>query len=264
MVGRTKSAWVSDPVRGLLTRLYSGDDAISRNFRYGLLAFDLVTVVYFVVTSMLVGSQAFHAVDLLIAAVLIADFFARLIVSPRPARFLTAGTTLVDMIVIVALIAPVFVTNLAFLRIVRMLRLLRSYHVMRELRRIEWFRKNEEVLNSATDLVVFVFLTSAVVYVIEKPVNPQVTNFVDALYFTTTTLTTTGFGDITMSDTPGRLLAILIMFLGVALFFRLAQAIFHPHKVRFDCPDCGLQRHDPDAVHCKHCGRTLNIPNDGW
>jgi voltage-gated potassium channel len=255
---------VSDPVRRLLTRLYSGDDRAARNFRYGLLAFDVITVAYFIVTSMLVSTQIFHAIDLLIAAVLIADFFARLIVSPRPARFLTAGTTLVDIIVIVALIAPVFLTNLAFLRIVRMLRLLRSYHVMRELRRIKWFRKNEELLNSATDLVVFVFLTSAVVYVIEKPVNPAVTNFVDALYFTTTTLTTTGFGDITMSDTPGRLLAILIMFLGVALFFRLAQAIFHPRKVRFDCPDCGLQRHDPDAVHCKHCGRTLNIPNDGW
>ena len=175
---------------------------------------------------MLVGSQIFHAVDLAIAGVLIADFFARLIVAPRPARFLTAATTFIDVIVIVALIAPVFLPNLAFLRIVRMLRLLRSYHVMRELRRIAWFRRREELLNAATDLTVFVFLTSAVVYVIEKPINPDVTDFVDALYFTVTTLTTTGFGDITLSDTFGRLLAIVMMFLGVALFFRLAQAIF--------------------------------------
>jgi voltage-gated potassium channel len=257
-------ARAGDPVRRLLTRLYSGDDPTARNFRYALLGFDILTVVYFIVTSMLVGSQVFHAIDLAIAGVLIADFFARLIVSPRPARFLTAATTFIDVIVIVALIAPVFLPNLAFLRIVRMLRLLRSYHVMRELRRIAWFRRREELLNAATDLIVFVFLTSAVVYVVEKPINPDVTNFIDALYFTVTTLTTTGFGDITMSDTFGRLLAIVMMFLGVALFFRLAQAIFHPQKVRFDCPDCGLQRHDPDAVHCKHCGRTLNIPNDGW
>ncbi len=255
---------MSDPVRRLLTRLYSGDDRAARNFRFALLAFDVLTVLYFIVTSMLVGLQVFHAIDLLIAAVLIADFLARLIVSPRPARFLTAGTTLIDLIVIVALIAPVFLPNLAFLRIVRMLRLLRSYHVMRELRRIEWFRKNEEILNAATDLIVFVFLTSAVVYVIERPINPDVRNFADALYFTVTTLTTTGYGDITMSDTFGRLISIVMMFLGVALFLKLAQAVFRPSKVRFNCPDCGLERHDPDAVHCKHCGRTLNIPSDGW
>jgi voltage-gated potassium channel len=34
-------------------------------------------------------------------------------------------------------------------------------------------------------------------------------------------------------------------------------------KVRYTCPDCGLNRHDPDAVHCKHCGRTINIATEG-
>ena len=264
MVGKPTNASAVDPVRTRLTRLYSGDDRTARNFRFGLLAFDVLTVLYFLISSMLVGERSFHALDLIVAAVLIADFIARLIVSPRPARFLTGATTITDVIVIASLIAPIFFTNIAFLRIVRMLRLLRSYHVMRELKRLRWFRENEELLNSATDLFVFVFLTSAIVYVIEEPVNPDVRNFVDALYFTVSTLTTTGFGDITMSDTPGRFIAILMMFLGVALFLRLAQAIFRPRKVRFDCPACGLQRHDPDAVHCKHCGRTLNIPNEGW
>ena len=28
-------------------------------------------------------------------------------------------------------------------------------------------------------------------------------------------------------------------------------------------PVCGLLRHDPDAVHCKACGRVLNIPDEG-
>jgi voltage-gated potassium channel len=54
-----------------------------------------------------------------------------------------------------------------------------------------------------------------------------------------------------------------IMIVGISLFFRLAQAVFRPGgKVRHPCPACGLQRHDPDAVHCKACGLLLNIPND--
>jgi voltage-gated potassium channel len=58
-------------------------------------------------------------------------------------------------------------------------------------------------------------------------------------------------------------MTVLIMIFGVALFLRLVQTIFRPAKVNLPCPDCGLNRHDPDAVHCKHCGRLLNIPTEG-
>ena len=77
------------------------------------------------------------------------------------------------------------------------------------------------------------------------------------------TLTTTGFGDIILVETTGRLLAVIIMIVGVALFIRLVQTIFRPSKVRHECQDCGLTRHDRDAVHCKHCGRQLHIRTEG-
>ncbi|MNL88299.1 hypothetical protein D3C87_2179250 [compost metagenome] len=53
------------------------------------------------------------------------------------------------------------------------------------------------------------------------------------------------------------------MIVGISLFVRLAQSIFRPNKVNFLCPECGLQKHDPDAVHCKACGHVLNIPDHG-
>jgi voltage-gated potassium channel len=59
------------------------------------------------------------------------------------------------------------------------------------------------------------------------------------------------------------MISVVIMIAGVTLFLRLAQALFRPHKVRFPCPTCGLQRHDPDAVHCKACGTVLRIPDEG-
>ena len=52
------------------------------------------------------------------------------------------------------------------------------------------------------------------------------------------------------------------MICGITLFVRLAQTLMRPGKVRFQCPTCGLMRHDLDAVHCKACGQMLNIPND--
>jgi voltage-gated potassium channel len=90
----------------------------------------------------------------------------------------------------------------------------------------------------------------------------EIVSYIDALYYTVTTLTTTGFGDITLPGTWGRLLSIVIMTVGITLFVRLGQAIIRPYKVRFRCPTCGLGTHDIDAVHCKACGVLLNIPND--
>ena len=54
-----------------------------------------------------------------------------------------------------------------------------------------------------------------------------------------------------------------VMVCGVTLFLRLAQALFRIGKVRFECPACGLLRHEPDAVHCKACGTVLHIPAGG-
>ena len=85
----------------------------------------------------------------------------------------------------------------------------------------------------------------------------------DALYFTVATLTTTGFGDITMSGPAGKLFSVFVMVVGVALFVQLARAIFQPQKVRYKCKECGLLRHDLDAVHCKHCGTRLKIETPG-
>jgi voltage-gated potassium channel len=119
------------------------------------------------------------------------------------------------------------------------------------------------VIFSAINLFIFIFVVTAFVYVLQSPSNPSITNYIDALYFTITTLTTTGFGDVILVGSTGRLLAIVIMIVGVALFVRLVQTIFRPNKVRYECPQCGLTRHDLDAVHCKHCGKEIHIRTEG-
>ena len=112
-------------------------------------------------------------------------------------------------------------------------------------------------------LLVFIFVMTGMVYATQHWSNPHIANYADALYFTITSLTTTGFGDITLPGTTGRMLSVVIMLAGVTLFLRLAQAMFRPSKVRHECPSCGLMRHEPDAVHCKACGVVLHICDEG-
>lgn len=247
-----------------MRELYIGRSERAAAFRYYLLAFDLLTISFFILASFVDVPVWFLVVDLFLAVVLTIDMVARLWIADRRLRFLMQPVTIADVVVIATLLAPALIENFAFLRIMRALRLLRSYHVMRDLRlRYVFFRKNEDIIESVINLVVFVFVVTALVFVFQVRTNPAIQNYVDALYFTVTTLTTTGFGDITLQGSGGRLLAVAIMVLGVALFLRLVQTIFRPQKVRYECPDCGLSRHDPDAVHCKHCGRVLHIETEG-
>ena len=250
--------------RARLQELYFGDDAASRKFRYGLVLFDFFTVGVFLLSSVAREEWWLPWVDVALGILLSIDFAARLYAEDNKRGHLVSIVTVADFAVIISLMLPAFVENLAFLRVARALRLLRSYHLLRDLRASsEWFRLHEDIIQRTVNLEVFIFIVSSTVYVTQHGINSQISSYVDALYFTITTLTTTGFGDITLQGPGGRLLAVVIMVVGVGLFLRLLQAVFRPNKVRFECPDCGLLVHETDAVHCKHCGRVLHIQTEG-
>lgn len=247
-----------------LRALYFGQSVRAVRFRYGLLAFDLITIVYLVVSSFFHGHPALEVIDVAFGLIILLDFAARMWISEPPLKELLHPISLADMIAIVSFLAPLAGENFAFLRVIRALRLFRSYQVLSRLQRdFPFFRRNQEIVLSAVNLAVFMLVMTALVFETQIGRNPAINNYADALYFTVATLTTTGFGDITLEGTTGRLLAVLIMIFGVSLFIRLAQTVFRPNKVHYDCPECGLSRHDADAVHCKHCGAVLNIPTEG-
>jgi voltage-gated potassium channel len=258
-VRKTRREW-----RMRLRALYESRARTAVRFRYGLLAFDLATLAYIILTSFLPHTRLVGVIDVLLGLVILADFAARMAISRTPWRNLLHPSTWADVVAIVSFLAPVAGEGLAFLRVLRTLRLLRTYQLLARLRSDSpLFRRHEEVVFAVTNLAVFIFITTGVVYETQHYSNPQIANYGDALYFTVTALTTTGFGDITLPGTLGRLISVAIMIFGVTLFFNLARALISPSKVRFSCPSCGLKRHDIDAVHCKACGRLLNIPDEG-
>lgn len=247
-----------------LRALYKGHSVRAHRFRYGLLAFDLMTVLFVIVTSFFPGGKITERIDMVIGVFILLDFCARLAISKNRLRFLFRPTTAADLVVIMSFLLPVAGEGFGFLRILRTLRLLRTYQLLSRLRAdFRFFRRNEEVMTAAINLAVFLFVMTGLIYVTQHQQNPDIANYADALYFTVTTLTTTGFGDITLSGTDGRMLSVAVMIVGVTLFLRLAQVLFRPSKVRYRCPECSLLLHDADAVHCKHCGETLAIETEG-
>jgi voltage-gated potassium channel len=185
-----------------LRELYIGTKPDGIRFRYALLAFDLATVLFIVLTSFLPRRGLVEVLDVVFGLIILADFFARLYISRNRAREFLYPTTWMDIVAIGSFLLPFNSEAAAFLRIMRTLRLLRTYQVLARLRTdFPYFRRNEDVIIAVANLGVFVM--TAVVYETQHGANPLISNYADALYFTITALTTTGFGDIVLTGTLG-------------------------------------------------------------
>lgn len=245
--------------------LYEGHGTAPYVFRIILLGFDVLIIAYFLWAPFRGEGVSHPVADYLIGIFIALDVAARFHIAQPKSRFWKRIYNWADLIVVISMLAPIFTQNLAFLRLLRAVRIIRAFTLLQRLKGLSrYLKQHEAIFDRVTNLIVFVFLMSGLVYVLQKDSNPGIEIYVDALYFTVTSLTTTGYGDILMEGVWGRLLAVMIMVLGLTLFLRLIRAIALPGgKVDYVCETCGLSRHDPDAVHCKHCGATVRIETRG-
>jgi voltage-gated potassium channel len=168
---------------------------------------------------------------------------------------------------LVVVLPAVAAVELAFLRVVRVIRVLRFYRFTRD---AEFFfgTISEEALRAVKLLLtvlVLLFLSAGGFYSVEHGVNPAVSNFGDAFYYTVVTLSTVGFGDVLPVTQAGRWVTVVSILAAIVLIPRQASRIVREwttEKVDVTCPQCGLSYHDPDASHCKACGHVIYQEQD--
>jgi voltage-gated potassium channel len=249
-------------LRGSLRGMYHGRTKRAVRFQIAMLGVDLAVIAFFIASPVIRDTQSFIWLDYSVAAILVLDMSGRALASRTGLHGLMQPTVWVDLFILLTLLFPERLGNLGFLRILRLWSLSRSGFLWRPLKGLgleRWREASHSVLN----LVTFLFVVTGFVYTFFFSSNAGIDGYIDALYFTVATVTTTGFGDIVLSGAWGKLTSIATMIIGITLFVRLAQTLVRPSKVSFPCPRCALQRHDPDAVYCKACGEILAIPDDG-
>ncbi len=249
-------------IRQRLTRLYYGRDTAAIRFQFALMIIDIAIIGFFLAGPYLRDRPSYLILDYTIAAWIALELIAQWSATYPARRYLMRPMTWIDLFVLCTLLFPQWLFNFAFLRVARIWAVAQRPVFTLMLNRLG-LKEQTDVVTAFINLFVFLFLVTGFVYTFFFYREDAGTGFIDALYFTVATVTTTGFGDITLPGTAGKLTSIVTMIIGISLFVRLAQAIVRPYKVTFPCPQCGLQRHDADAVHCKACGHVLNIPDEG-
>lgn len=63
-----------------------------------------------------------------------------------------------------------------------------------------------------------VFLFALVIFFIEKDINPKITTYLDSLWWSFSTTTTVGYGDVVPITSLGKIIGIGLMLVGVGIF----------------------------------------------
>jgi len=173
------------------------------------------------------------------------------------------------------LIMPLFgiTLNIGFIKIIRCLRVFRIFRFLRFTADPDFFFGSitmqllKEIRLFLTIFMIF-FISSGLFFYVESDLNPNVTNFGDAFYFTVVALTTVGFGDIIPLSDAGKWVTIFMILSGIILIpwqvsLIVREWMHMATKKESTCPGCGLRYHDEDASHCKSCGHIIFHEYDG-
>lgn len=247
--------------------------------------FDLILIVAIVLSLVVIMAASveslsirygplFQALEWMFTVLFTIEYVLRLICVRKPWRYALSFYGIVDLLAIAPTYAALLIPNLSLLIGVRTLRLLRIFRVFKLVAFVDEYVMLGRALRASTrKILVFLSVVLAIVlvmgtimYVVEGPAV-GFTSIPAAVYWSITTLSTVGFGDITPQTGLGRFIASVMMLLGwgvlavptgiVTLELGQAQNMMRQHVTTRTCPECLVEGLDADANYCKACGVKL-------
>lgn len=163
--------------------------------------------------------NAIYIFDLIVVIILIIDFYFRMKESKEGIRFiLKHAYELPAMIplIVFGLLESQSVFNMAL----RGLRLIRLFRLINLASRTSYIlgRTNNRIIYTVIFSVMAVSVGAVGMYIVEHNVEgTKITNLVDAFWWAIVTVTTVGYGDVYPITLEGRVIAALLMVVGIAI-----------------------------------------------
>lgn len=160
-------------------------------------------------------SRILYITDNIICFVFLLDFGTRFYKADNKLKFMRWGW--IDLISSIPTLE--FMRAGRMLRLVRLLRILRAFRSIQHLINHIFKRKTQGALTTATFIAVLMVLFSSIAILqFEDHPNSNIKTAEDAIWWSYVTITTVGYGDKYPITTEGRIIAALLMTVGVGLF----------------------------------------------
>mgnify|MGYP000043472988 CR=1 FL=1 len=203
---------------------------------------------------------AIRTTEVGLAVVFLGEYGIRIRAADDPRAEITNPYTVLDLLAVV----PVLVTQgigIGFLRGLHTLRIFRFLRLLIDEQQLLGRRLSIRAVRrlelSVTIFLIF-FLSTGFIYAVEGGVNPAISNFGDAFYYTVIAVSTVGFGDIIPVTAAGRWITVLAVLVGFVLIPWQATRLRQSTADEGDdnCPRCGTTVAGTDR-YCRRCGRRL-------
>ncbi len=159
--------------------------------------------------------------DDLFCLVFFLDYLRQIVKAPHKLRYVF-GWGLFDLASSIPAFGPLRLLRLA--RIVRVVRALRSFRILAQVFRSD--RVGAAIVSSMTlTLAGIILACMGVLYYEGQAPDANIRTADDVMWWAVVTTSTVGYGDFYPITGPGRLLAAVVMVLGIGLFATLAAAI---------------------------------------
>ena len=203
------------------------------------------------------------------------EYFLRIWLVRKPWKYIFSFYGIVDLLsCLPSYISLIFAGSNHF-AVIRLLRLLRMFRVLKMVTHV---RGADTILRGLAAskakitvfffaMLIFAMLTGTLIYIVETGVEgTDFTSIPISIYYAIISITTVGYGDITVHTPLGQLLTSLIVLAGYAIIAvptgivagDMVREAMKQDETTDACPSCGTHGHLFDASYCRKCGEKFD------
>jgi len=241
-------------------------------FGYFLVTIIIASTTSFILSTTSLGHQYktwLHYFDLFVFGFFSLESFCRFWISSQKKFFIFKPLEIIDLIVLFSFYSHfsnlVFLRGFRVLRIFQMLKIARYSELMLSFFRSFRYYRDEIKIFVVTLLMVLILSSCGMYYLEHNQPESYIKTIPQALWWSIVTISTVGYGDTVPITIGGKMLASLIVWMGLgttAIMTALITKIFIDHffgKRMHHCEFCHYPHHDHDAKFCKNCGGKLDV-----
>ena len=264
-------------------QVFFSDEYEKENFWFDIviLSFIFISCLIFILetsNSLSAYMPYFKVLDFFLNIFFSIEIFIRIFYSTNLKKHVRSGYTYIDFFAILPFWLGTgtltFFRAFRFFRVFRIFRFLRySSRYLNKTSSKSVAIENIFIAKILFSLSLFLYVASALIYEVEGHINPNISNFGDAIYFILICVSTVGFGDIVPVTFYGKIIVMITVMAGLIIIpwhtgslFKNLSIMSSNRNVRLTTDiEEGLEdleeKIEEGMKYCPHCGKKIHRHN---